>query len=322
MAPATGRSFFAWLTGLVVAALLCCPAVVAATTSKSFRRRVAFAALLLALCLAPLSAALASTVTGTVKRPDGTLVNGTIEFILSQQAKTTTPPVIYVPVKTTCAVTGGAIAAGCTVQGNDTLDPAGTFYRVRVVDTNNIVVMPLTNYTIAGATVDLGSLPITAQATLVPPTGSVTGDMNVTGNLTVGGSATFGADPQVFSHLRFSGLTADPATVTSGSTWYRSDLDSQRLRMGKIELWDGGQFVDLKAAATNTLETGAALTTTSIAGIRTKRMNFTRWVDPDLWTEAGVTAKIDAAINDCGGLPCLVALPSNLGAGEPTSVPG
>ncbi|MFQ5926718.1 MAG: hypothetical protein ACE5MH_04710 [Terriglobia bacterium] len=257
-----------------------------------------------------------------MKKPDGTLVNGTIEFNLSQQARTITPPQMFVPVKTTCAVTNGAIAAGCTVQGNDTLDPAGTFYRVRVVDNNNIEVLPPTNYTISGALVDLGSLPITAQATLQPPTGSVTGDMNVTGNLTVGGSATFGADPQVFSHLRFSGLTADPATVTSGSTWYRSDLDSQRLRVGKIELWDGLQFVDLKATASNTLETTAALTVTNTAGVRTKRLNFTRWVDPDLWTQAGVTAKIDAAINDCGGLPCLVALPSNLSAGEPTSVPG
>ncbi|HSC77575.1 MAG TPA: hypothetical protein VLB32_03335, partial [Candidatus Acidoferrales bacterium] len=93
----------------------------------------------------------------------------TIEFMLSQPAKTTTPPVTFAPVKTTCAILSGAIAAGCTVQGNDTLDPAGTFYRVRVLDLNNLVVVPSANYTFSGAAVDLGSLPVTATDTLIPP---------------------------------------------------------------------------------------------------------------------------------------------------------
>ncbi len=269
---------------------------------------------------APLLAS-ATTITGAIKRPDGTPVSGTIEFVLSQPAKTITPPQIFVPVRTTCAVTNGSIAAGCTVQGNDTLDPAGTYYRVRVLDANNVEVWPFTNYTITGTVVDIASLPVTASATLVPPTGSVTGNMNVTGNLTVGGAITWGADPQLFGHLRFAGFSADPGTAAAGSTWYRSDLDSQRFRAGKLELWDGTQFVDLRAQSTNILETGAAITTTNTAGIRTKRVNFTRWVDPDLWTEATVPAKIDAAIADCAGAPCLVALPSNLGAGESSNVP-
>lgn len=140
-----------------------------------------------------MSSAWATDVTGTIKKPDGTLINGTIEFALSQPARTTTPPVIYAAGRTTCAVTSGLIASGCTVVGNDTLDPAGTFYRIRVLDINNVVVVPSTNYTLTGASVDLGALPVTATDTLVPPTGSVTGNMNVTGNLTVGGSVALGS---------------------------------------------------------------------------------------------------------------------------------
>ncbi len=199
------------------------------------------AVLLLAVVAGHWSPAGATTVTGTIKRPDGTGVNGTIEFVLSQQAKTTTPPIVFAPVRTQCAVTNGAIAAGCTVQGNDTLDPAGTFYTVRVVDSNNLVVVPATNYTITGTAVDLGTLPVTATATLVPPSGNVVGNLNVTGNLTVGGTVEYGVDPLIVpGNLKVGGATqlgssADlsctdpPATPNPGDTRFFCKTSDKRL---------------------------------------------------------------------------------------------
>ncbi|MCI0402194.1 MAG: hypothetical protein L0212_01560 [Acidobacteria bacterium] len=263
----------------------------------------------------------ATTVSGTFKRADGTPINGTIEFVLSQQAKTITPPVTFAPVLTTCPVTSGTISPGCTVQGNDTLDPAGTFYRVRVLDLNNIVVLPEVNYTLTGPAVDLGQLPVTATNTLVPPTGSVTGNLNVTGNLIVGGAATFGAGPDNFSHLRLLGLTTDPATVAAGSVFHRSDLNRIRFRVGGIEIFDGSQYLPLFASSSQTLDLSASLRIPGGGSANFKRLNQVRLVDPELWTETGVTAKIDAAIADCVGAPCLVALPSNLGAGNASSLP-
>jgi len=208
--------------------------------------------------LAPALWAGATTVTGAIQLPDGTPVSGTLEFTLSQRATTTTPPILYVPDKTTCAVTAGAIAPGCTVQGNDTLDPAGTFYRVRILDANNRSLGPIVNYTITGTTVDLGALPVTATATLAPPDGSVTGNLNVTGNLTVGGSADFGADPQEFDHLRLRDQTADPATAVGGSLWHRSDLNRLRLNVQGLQLFDGAQFIDI-TAGTNSIDIGGDL---------------------------------------------------------------
>lgn len=216
------------------------------------------AAVLVCLFCSLAGPAAATTVTGTVSLPDGTPVNGTLEFTLSQRATTTTPPALYVPETTTCPITNGQIDAGCTVQANDTLDPAGTFYRVRILDANNRALGPTVNYTISGATVDLGSLPVTTTDTLVPPDGSVTGNLNVTGNLTIGGSADFGADPQEFDHLRLRGLTADPATVTDGSLWNRSDLERIRFQARGLQLFDGAGFVDI-TASTNSIDIGANL---------------------------------------------------------------
>ncbi|MFQ5778411.1 MAG: hypothetical protein ACE5IP_10435 [Terriglobia bacterium] len=263
----------------------------------------------------------ATSVSGTINRPDGTPVNGTLEFILSQSATTTTPPVIYAPAKTTCPVTNGLIAAGCTVQGNDTLNPAGTFYRVRVLDANNRVVVPSTNYTIIGAAVDLGTLPVTATDTLVPPDGNVTGDLTVTGNLTVGGTFNLTGDPQEFNHIRLLGQAADPTTQTAGSVFYRSDLDRVRFRSGGLEVFDGTQYLPVTAPASQTLEIGANIRLPGLFAAVFKRLNEIRLVDPNLWTETTVPAKIDAAINDCAGAQCLLVLPSNLAAGEPTLFP-
>ncbi|MGH3863237.1 hypothetical protein, partial [Actinokineospora sp.] len=190
-----------------------------------------------------------------------------------------------------------------------------TFYRVRVLDLNNIVVIPQLNYTLSGAAVNLSELPVTATDTLVPPTGSVTGNMNVTGNLTVGGTATFGADPQNFAHLRLLGLTADPGSVVAGSVFHRSDLNTIRFRAGGIEIFDGTQYLPLFASSSQTLDLNASLRIPGGGSANFKRLNHLRLIDPDLWTEIGVTSKINAAITDCLGAECRIVLPTNLPTG-------
>jgi len=204
---------------------------------KIRNRFLALAVLLLCAILLGGLPAGATTVSGTVKLPDGTLVNGTIEFILSQQATTITPPVLFAPVKTTCSVSAGAITA-CTVQGNDTLDPAGTFYKVRIVDQRNIILLPETKYTISGASVDLGTLPPTATATLVPPTGSVTGNMNVTGNLTVGGSMTAAGSTTQVQFNNAGVMAGDPELTFAPAT---NTLTTDTEIVGK---WNNFRVVD------------------------------------------------------------------------------
>src|SRR3990172_10954261 len=41
------------------------------------------------------------------------------------------------------------------------------------------------------------------------------------------------------AHQQYLGLVADPANVVKGSAFYRSDLDTLRLRAGDIQYWDG-----------------------------------------------------------------------------------
>jgi hypothetical protein len=177
------------------------------------------------LVLVPLcGTAEATTITGTIKKPDGTLLNGTIEFSLSQGAQVISPPVFFVNFPIRCAVTNGAITS-CILQGNDTISPAGTFYKTRVLDSNGRVLYGPQNYTISGASADWGSLPVTATATLVPPTGSVTGNMNVTGNLTVGGTLTAPTINQQM--LDLTNQATPPGTPTGGHTSLYSKTDKK-----------------------------------------------------------------------------------------------
>src|SRR3990167_5974058 len=112
----------------------------------------------------------ATTVTGTISTADpSAVVNGTIEFTLSQVAQTITSPVIVLGpgVPVSCPVTNSVIGS-CTVTGNDALDPAGTFYKIRVLDTNNRVVMTA-NWEIEGSTIDVATIPIAVTAVVDPP---------------------------------------------------------------------------------------------------------------------------------------------------------
>jgi len=107
------------------------------------------------------------------------------------------------------------------------------------------------------------------------------------------------------AHQQYLGLVADPANLVKGSTFYRSDLDTLRVRAGDVQFWDG-------SAWTSFPRPGSGLFS---------RLNSIRIVEPTLWPGGTVTADIDGAITDCAGAVCLVLYPSSLGAGEATTIP-
>jgi hypothetical protein len=186
-----------------------------------------FAALITALVCAAATAD-ASTVTGTIKKPDGTLVNGRIEFTLSQATTLPSPSTLFVAPPVYCLITLGAIqtSPACTVQDNASILPAGTTYLVRILDANNRVLMAAQRYTIPAGAVDFPSLPITAGLTLIPPTGSVTGNFSATGggtfggNLSVGGTLTIGGPSLIFTNQGSA-----PGTPASGKVEIYSKTD-------------------------------------------------------------------------------------------------
>jgi len=106
---------------------------------------------------------------------------------------------------------------------------------------------------------------------------------------------------QNVAHFKYLGLIADPVTATAGSSFYRSDLDTFRIRALSVEVWDGSTWRPITYGD--------------------KIIHGIRFVNPALWPGGTVTADIDAAISDCASSVCLVAYPSSLGAGEATTVP-
>jgi len=121
------------------------------------------AALLFLLCST--LPAFATTVTGTVKDAAGNpLASGKILLTLSQEA-TSADPALILALTVSCTITSGQIQS-CTVRGNDTLSPAGTFYKVRIVTAAGDVLLPSRNYIISGGTWDLGAATPLATATV------------------------------------------------------------------------------------------------------------------------------------------------------------
>jgi hypothetical protein len=110
--------------------------------------------LMLALWLAVPS--FATTVTGTIKYASGMkLYTGTITLQLSQAGIVTTPALLVPQPPTSCPISQGVIQ-NCTVQGNDVISPAGTYYTITVLDQSGRVVMPAGKYTIGGSSWDIG----------------------------------------------------------------------------------------------------------------------------------------------------------------------
>ena len=107
------------------------------------------------------------------------------------------------------------------------------------------------------------------------------------------------------AHQQYLGLVADPANLVKGSTFYRSDLDTLRVRAGDVQFWDGSAWSSFPRPASGLFS----------------RLNSIRIVEPTLWPGGTVTADIDAAITDCASLVCLALYPSSLGVGEATTIP-
>ena len=76
------------------------------------------------------------TITGQFLRPDGSPASGAIlELLLSQDAVATSP--MAVVIHGTVSITldaNGNIPPNQQIEGNDELNPQGTFYHVKVLD--------------------------------------------------------------------------------------------------------------------------------------------------------------------------------------------
>ena len=123
--------------------------------------------LLLVLLLSICSAAAATNLSGTFKSPDGSFVNGKIIFLLSQPARLDDQSAQVVPMVKIFSVTSGVLETGAFVYGNDVLVPGGTYYLVRLVDTNNNLLFEQ-KWSISGVNLDLGTLTPTTTGVVFP----------------------------------------------------------------------------------------------------------------------------------------------------------
>ncbi len=111
----------------------------------------------------------ATNLTGTFRHPDGTPVNGKLIFLLSQPARLNDGSAQVVPMVKIFNVQNGQLEAGAFLYGNDVLEPAGTYYLVRLVDDNNNLLFEQ-KWSIQGTNLDLGNLtPTTTGVVLADP---------------------------------------------------------------------------------------------------------------------------------------------------------
>jgi hypothetical protein len=76
---------------------------------------------------------------------------------LSQEGTVSDPALLVIQPPVSCAIASGSIAGGCVVRGNDTISPAGTFYRVRIVSATGQELLPERHYVISSTSFDLGA---------------------------------------------------------------------------------------------------------------------------------------------------------------------
>lgn len=157
----------------------------------------------------------ATTLTGTLKLPDGTGANGYLYMSLSQQAALMSTggcggPIQVVPTyEVRITVTDGALQGSPTVYGNDCLLPQGTYYKIRFVDRGGVVLLT-DRWLITGASIDIGTIesvvitgttqtlggagiiltyPATSQAVAQPPSTTLSvNDLTLTSKLTFPGN--------------------------------------------------------------------------------------------------------------------------------------
>jgi hypothetical protein len=114
--------------------------------------------LFLASLMMAQSAMAQTTVIGSIKDAAGNpIASGTIIFELSQEGIVSDPALLLQFPRVLCSINNGQVAAGCIVRGNDTISPAGTFYRVRIVDAAGRELLPQRRYIISGTTWNIGT---------------------------------------------------------------------------------------------------------------------------------------------------------------------
>lgn len=182
--------------------------------------------LVLACGVAPLRA---TNLTGTFRHPDGTPVNGKLIFLLSQPARLNDGSAQIVPMVKIFNVQNGQLEAGAFLYGNDVLEPAGTYYLVRLVDNNNNLLFEQ-KWSIQGANVDLGSLtPTTTGVVLADPLVK-----NSSVEQAVEGPVSFSAPISAFSLTLHGNLTPGTSGAfdlgSESATWREVFADQLRIR--------------------------------------------------------------------------------------------
>jgi len=124
----------------------------------------AVVALLAVFTVVPMGA---TNLTGNFKHPDGSPVNGKLVFLLSQPARLNDGSAQVVPMVKIFTITNGQIESGAFIYGNDVLLPSGTYYLVRLVDSNNNLLFEQ-KWSIQGTNLDLGTLTPTTTGVVLP----------------------------------------------------------------------------------------------------------------------------------------------------------
>lgn len=117
------------------------------------------------LCLALLLAisGYATTLSGTLRNPDGSGANGTLVFQLAQQEALVTtggcggPAEISPTYQVKITVTAGALVSPPSIYGNDCMLPSGSFYNITFLDTNGNIVFT-DRWQLSGSSVDIGTI--------------------------------------------------------------------------------------------------------------------------------------------------------------------
>jgi hypothetical protein len=114
----------------------------------------------------------ATSLTGTIKRPDGTSLTGKLRLTLSHPAHDKVAGTVVVPAPVTFNVTSGALPGAAAVVGNDSLEPTGTYYWAEYFTAGGSKIMSNAFY-ITGIAFDIGAATPTTVTTnnisYVPP---------------------------------------------------------------------------------------------------------------------------------------------------------
>lgn len=133
----------------------------------------------LALLLAFAASVFATTLTGTLKLPDGSGATGSLFFSLSQPGALSAAngcggPLSLVPTKEIRVVVTNGTFPSVSFYGNDCILPQGTYYNVRFTDNNGNQIFT-DRWILSGASIDIGTI----VSVVVSGTTSVLGSTGV-----------------------------------------------------------------------------------------------------------------------------------------------